>query len=38
LEKDGDILSIDGLKWQRILWGEKNGIIKMKGDTIKWKS
>ncbi len=40
LETEGDILSIDGTDVAediaRVL--EKNGIIKMKGDTIKWKS
>jgi hypothetical protein len=40
LEKEGDILSIDGTDVAediaRVL--EKNGIIKMKGNTIKWKS
>jgi hypothetical protein len=40
LEKEGDILSIDATDVAediaRVL--EKNGIIKMKGDTIKWKS
>lgn len=40
LEKEGNILSIDGTDVAediaRVL--EKNGIIKMKGDTIKWKS
>ncbi len=40
LEKEGDILSIDGAEAAediaRVL--EKNGIIKMKGNTIKWKS
>ncbi len=40
LEKEGDILSINGTDVAediaRVL--EKNGIIKMKGDAIKWKS
>jgi len=40
LEKEGNILSIDGAEVAediaRVL--EKNGIIKVKGDTIKWKS
>jgi hypothetical protein len=40
MEKDGDILVIDGEETAeeiaRVL--EKNGIIKLKGETIKWKS
>lgn len=40
LEKDGNILSIDGMNVAediaRVL--EKNGIIKIKGDMIKWKA
>lgn len=39
LEKEGNILSIDGTnaaeEIARVL--EKNGIVKVKGDTIKWK-
>ena len=40
MEKDGDILVIDGEETAeeiaRVL--EKNGIIKLKGETIKWKN
>lgn len=40
MEKDGDILVIDGEEtaeeMARVL--EKNGIIKLKGETIKWKN
>ncbi len=40
MEKDGDLLIIDGVETAeeiaRVL--EKNGIIKLKGETIKWKS
>jgi hypothetical protein len=40
MEKDGDILIIDGEETAeeiaRVL--EKNGIIKLKGETIKWKN
>jgi len=39
VEEDGNILRIDGVEAARELARvlEKNGVIKMKGDTIKWR-
>lgn len=39
MENNGDLLEIDGISAAEELAKslEKNGIIKMKGDTIKWK-
>jgi hypothetical protein len=40
LEREGNIVSIDGTnvaeEIARVL--EKNGVIKIKGDMIKWKA
>ena len=39
IEDNGDVLEIDGSGVAEELAGslEKNGIIKVKGDSIKWK-